>query len=96
MSTNKFILAFATLMLAVSAVNAQKAAPKSAAAKPKITNLSRVNVPSEKAFQPKEVGVQLPAAKSFVAVKYKTIPSPGVVVVPTTIKPIPEIGRAHV
>lgn len=96
MSTNKFILAFATLMLAVSAVNAQKAAPKSAAAKPKITNLSRVNVPSEKAFQPKEVGVQLPAAKSFVAVKYKTIPSPGVVVVPTTIKPIPVVEAAKV
>lgn len=82
MGTNKLVLAFASMALATAA-NAQKAAKPAAPAGPKIIHLSRVSVPSEKAFQPKDTNVQMPAAKSFVEVKYKAVPSPALVVLPT-------------
>ncbi|MES2801023.1 MAG: hypothetical protein V4654_00900 [Bdellovibrionota bacterium] len=96
MSTNKIILAFASLTLAVSAAGAQKTAAKPVAAKPKISNLSRVSVPSEKAFQPKDISLAMPATKSFVEVNFKTAKSPDVVVIPTTIKLIPVLPTAKV
>ncbi|AZZ37213.1 hypothetical protein CIK05_10585 [Bdellovibrio sp. qaytius] len=97
MAQNKIILAVASLTLAATAVNAKQAAKPAAkpvASAAKITNLSRVSVPSEKAFQPNDVNVAMPAAKSFVPVKYQAVKSPEVVVAPTSIKPMPVVASA--
>lgn len=95
MSTNKLIMAFASLSLAATAANAQKAA-KPAVAGPKISNLSRINVPNEKTFQPPEVKVAIPAAKPVLEVKFQAAKSPSVVVIPASIKPIPVAVSAKV
>ncbi|WP_409477646.1 tetratricopeptide repeat protein [Pseudobdellovibrio sp. HCB154] len=102
MAKNKIILAFASLTVAISA-NAQKVAPKRAVAStktsqisaPKITTLNRVNLPSEKSFQPKETGIQMPAAKAFVDIKPKAAKSPDMVVLPK-FQPIPVLEQAKV
>lgn len=80
-------MTFASITLATSAVNANG---------PKITNLSRVSVPSEKAFKPKEVEVVIPAAKSFVPVKYQAAKSPDLIEIPKSVKLYPVAVAAKV
>lgn len=96
MAKNKIILALASLSLAITA-NAQKAASKKSAASvaSKITTLSRVNLPSEKAFQSKDVGISMPAAKKFVDIQIKSVKSPDLVVIPN-YQPLPVLDQAKV
>lgn len=97
MAKNRIILActFTVATLALVTAHAQKAAPKKAAqpAGPKITTLNRVNLPTEKTFQPKDVSIQMPSAKTFVEIKAKAGKSPDLVVIPK-FQPLPILEQA--